>query len=232
MEKILITPQGVYYCYFDEESDKWIEVETSESTLPVSWYLPMQTEFADGLTVKKFLEHFTKYSDQLNFIYAHALKTLTMEDINKIIEQGDDSAEPSNLTATALVWVGEMFDRPDEDVDLQINSALVGLDAEDLEENLFEDDVFMLANFDFVEWCKLPMIMDDYLDFMRPDDEKEVFAGIYRWTLHDVMTTIFSEISLNLFVSGLVSNPDVVVQSPRMGIQEFFKFLDGIEDFE
>lgn len=230
MEKILLTGEGFFYCYFDEESQNWIEKDASESTLPISWYLPMQVEFGEGLTVKNFLETFAKYQEQLNFVYAHALKTLTMEDIDKIVMQGDPSSQPSNLTATCLVWVGEIFDRLDEDIDLNINSALVGLDSEDPEEDLGADDVYQLTNFDFAEWCKLPLIMDDYLDFMRATDEKEALGGIYRWTLHDVFTTIFSEISLNLFVAGLVQHPDVEVHSPKMGIEELFNFLDGLDD--
>lgn len=236
MEKIIINPIGAYYAYLDEETDTWITKDLIDSTMPISWYLPMPVEIETGVTTRRILELFERYSDQLNFVYAKALKTLTIEDIFKVIEEHRETdAEPSAVMSTCLVWIGEVHPGREDDY-LVINSALVGLDTDgEIPEEDDSETVYQLTNFDFVEWCQLPIYMDDYLDFMevgRIDDE--IFGGIYPWKLHDVFECILSEITLNLFVSGLATHPDIVVSTnaPKMTSSQLFDYMDGLDDLD
>ena len=234
MEKIIIKPEGAFYSFFNEETDSWIEKDLIESSLPISWYMEMPVEINGRVSILKILELFERYEEQLDFMYARALKTLCMDDIFNIIDQITDF-DKSSLKATCLVWVGELIDLKDgEEPLIPINSALIGLDTEDLEEDSDDDQVYQLTNFDFVEWVKMPLYLDNFLDFVERGQEDVLLSGEYQWTLHNIFDTILSEISLNLFVSGLVSNPDVVVneQHARLNVTEFFNYLDGLDNIE
>jgi hypothetical protein len=157
-----------------------------------------------------------------------------MDDVMNVIDQVTEH-EKSELKATCLVWVGELIDLKDgEEPLIQINSALIGLDTEDLDEEEAEDDeVYQLTNFDFVEWVRLPIYLDNFLDFVERGKEDVLLSGEYRWTLNNLFDTILSEISLNLFVSGLVSSPDIIVkdQHAKLSITEFFNYLDDLGEY-
>jgi hypothetical protein len=90
-----------------------------------------------------------------------------------------------------------------------------------------------LTNFDFVEWVRLPIYLDNFLDFVERGKEDVLLSGEYRWTLNNLFDTILSEISLNLFVSGLVSSPDIIVkdQHAKLSITEFFNYLDDLGEY-
>lgn len=235
MEKIVIRPEGAFYSFLDDESGSWIEKDLIESTLPLTWYFDMPVEISGRVSILKFLELFERYDEQLEFVFVKALKALALDDIFNVIDQVTE-VEKSSLKATCLIRVGEAhyLDGMPDPV-LVIRTALVGLDTEDLE-NLDDDsdEVYQLTNFDFVEWVKLPIYIDTYLDFAEPGKEEDepIFCGEYIWTLRDVFETILTEISLNLFVSGLVSNPDIVIhdQSSKMDVAQFFKYLDDLGD--
>ena len=233
MEKIIIRPNGIFYAYFDDQTETWIEKDIFEGTLPLSWYLPMQVEIRGQVSILKILELFERFDEQLEFTYVRALKTLGLDDIMNVLDQVQ-AKEPSSLKATCLVWVGETYPSLGEDPMIRINSALVGLDTDDLDsdEEVGDDEVYQLTNFDFVEWVKLPLYLDEYLDFVERGQEEVLFAGEYLWTLHNMFETIFEEISLNLFVSGLVSNPDIVIDEhhAKFTATDFFNYLDDLGD--
>jgi hypothetical protein len=232
MEKIVIKPEGVFYCYFDDQSDKWIEKDIFDSTMPITWYLDMTVELQEKVSILKILELFERYDEHLNFVYVKALKALNLDDVLNVIDQVEPG-EPSSLKATCLVWVGEI--QPilgEDDPVITITSALIGLDTENLEEDdgIEADDVYQLTNFDFVEWVRLPLYLDTYLDFAERDQPEAEFGGEFSWTLHNLFDAIFSEISLNLYVAGLVSNPDIIIaeQHAKLNVTEFFKYLDDL----
>ena len=234
MEKIIIKPEGAFYSYYNEETDTWIDKDLIDTSLPISWYLEMPVDIQGRVSILKIFELFERYDEQLDFLYARALKTLCMDDIMNVIDQVTEH-EKSALKATCLVWVGEIIDLNDGDEPLiQINSALIGLDTEDLDEEEAEDDeVYQLTNFDFVEWVRLPIYLDNFLDFVERGKEDVLLSGEYRWTLSNLFDTILSEISLNLFVSGRVSSPDIIIkdQHAKLSITEFFNYLDDLGEY-
>lgn len=235
MEKIIIKPEAAYYSYFDESEDKWIEKDLIDSELPISWYTSMRVEIIGKISIRQIINLFERYEDQLNFIYAKDLKTLTITNIMDILDQDSQDDENLPIRSVCLVWVGELIEEG-EDEYVMISNALVGLDTDELDPDDEEADpdegVFQLTNFDFVQWSKVPVYLDEYLDFVKGRDPEIIFGGIYPWKLGDLLACIFSEISLNLFVSGLVTHPDIVVnhQKQTMGVNELFRYLDELDD--
>lgn len=233
MEKIVIKPEGAFYAFYDDMQEDWILKDLIESTLPISWYSDMPVEIQGQVSILKIFELFERYAEQIDFLFAKALKTLVMDDIFQVIDKITES-EPSTLKATCLVWVGEVVPPTQEEEEplLKINSALIGLDTDEFENEELDEDVYQLTNFDFIEWVKLPVYLDNYLDFAEFGKTDVIFSGEYYWTLYNLFDTILSEISLNLFVSGIVSSPDVIVNdSPnRFTAGDFFNYLEDLDD--
>jgi hypothetical protein len=235
MEKVIIKPEAAYYAYFNEESDSWIEKDLIDSELPISWYTSMKVEIVGKVSIRRILELFERYEDQLNFMYAKDLKTLNLKNITDVLSQEKESEEIP-IQSVCLVWVGEYLEEDGEEY-IMINNALVGLDSDELDPDADEADieegVFQLTNFDFVQWSSVPLYMDDYLDFVKGREPDIIFGGVYEWKLGDLFACILAEISLNLFVSGLVSHPDITIdrRNPTMEVNELFRYLDELDDF-
>jgi hypothetical protein len=235
MEKIIIKPEGVYYAYFNEQADSWIEKDLIESELPISWYTPMTVEITGKVSIRRIIELFERYEDQLNFMYVKDLKTLTLKNIMEVLNQAKE-ADAIPILSVCLVWVGEYIEDGENEF-IMVENALVGLDTDELEPDDDSDNVdegvFQLTNFDFVQWSNVPLYLDDYLDFIKSSKPEIIFGGIHQWTLGDLFSCILAEISLNLFVSGLVTHPDIVIdqRNPTMGVEELFRYLDELDDF-
>lgn len=232
MEKIVLKPEAVYYAFYEEDSDTWIERDLIESSLPISWYADMPIEIVGKVSTRRIFELFERYEDQLTFMHSRALKTLTVSDILKILER-EEIVEEVPIRSICLVWAGEIV--PSEPDDLVIiSNALVGLDTEEDDDDVDDDGVYQLTNFDFAQWVDLPVYIDNYLDFVQGREEENfIFGGIYPWKLGPFFDCLLAEISLNLFLSGQVSNPDVVITERKntMSIQELFRYIDELENF-
>lgn len=231
MEKIIIKPEAAYYSYYDEDSDHWIEKDLIDSSLPISWYANLPIQIVGKVSIRRIFELFERYEDQLTFMYSKALKTLSFRDVLTILES-TESGEDLTIKSICVVWAGEIIEQKEEDAYLMIGNALVGLDTEDEDEDVDEDGVYQLTNFDFAQWASVPIYIDDFLDFVKGHNENVIFGGVYPWKFGDFFECILSEISLNLFVSGLVSNPDVVVteKPSTMGVTELFRYLDELDN--
>lgn len=233
MEKLIIKPEGAYYSYYFENEDRWIEKDLIESSLPISWYANMPIEIIGKVSIRRIFELFERYDDQLTFMYANALKTLGFNDILTILESGE-SGNNIPVKSICLVWAGEIIDHGEDSEDsIEISCAIVGLDTEDEDTDIDDDGVFQLTNFDFIQWASVPVYLDNYLDFAKGQEENIIVGGIYSWKFGDFLECILSEISLNLFLSGQVSNPDIVItQHPQtMNIRELFRYLDEFDNF-
>jgi len=230
MEKIIIKPEAAYYGFYEEETDKWTERDLIGSSLPISWYTNLPVQIVGKVSIRRIFELFERYEDQLTFMYSKALKTLTFRQVLTILESGE-AEEDLPIKSVCLVWAGELIEE-DEETCITINNALVGLDTEDDSEDTEEDGIYQLTNFDFIEWASVPIYIDNVLDFVKDRGENVMFGGVYHCKFGDFLECILSEISLNLFVSGQVSNPEVVVtqRSNPMNIIELFKYLDELEN--
>jgi len=231
MEKIIIKPEAAYYGYYDEDADTWIEKDLIESSLPISWYADMPVEIVGKVSIKRIFELFERYEDQLTFMYAKALKTLTFREVMKFTET-EEISEDIPVKSLCLVWAGEILEQA-EDEYIIISSVLVGLDTDEEDEDVDDDGVYQLTNFDFIQWASIPVYIDNYLDFAKGREENIIFGGVYPWKFGNFLDCILSEISLNLFLSGQASNPDVVVKerTNTMGVRELFKYIDELENF-
>lgn len=233
MEKLIIKPEAAYYAYYFEAEDRWIEKDLIDSELPISWYVDMPVEIIGKVSIRRIFELFERYDDQLTFMYAKALKTLDFNDLLTILESGE-SSNNIPVKSICLVWAGEIIEQgEDADDFIAISYAIVGLDTEDDDADIDDDGVFQLTNFDFIQWASVPVYLDNYLDFTKGRDENIIVGGIYSWKFGDFLECILSEISLNLFLSGQVSNPDIVIKqhSPTMNVRELFKYLEELENF-
>ena len=193
----------------------------------------MPVEIIGKVSIKRIFELFERYEDQLTFMYAKALKTLGFNDLLTILEAGE-SGEVIPVKSICLVWAGEIIEQGENEDDfIAISYAIVGLDTEDDDTDIDDDGVFQLTNFDFIQWASVPVYLDNYLDFTKGRQESVLFGGMYSWKFGDFLECILSEISLNLFLSGQVSNPDIVIKqhSHTMNIRELFKYLEELENF-
>lgn len=232
MEKLIIKPEAAYYAYYEEDEDRWIEKDLIDSSLPISWYADMPVEIVGKVSIRRIFDLFERYEDQLTFMYAKALKTLSFRDVLTILESGE-VGEEIPVKSLCLVWAGEIIEQTEADDFVMISNALVGLDTEDDDEDVDDDGVFQLTNFDFIQWASVPVYIDNYLDFAKGSEDNIVFGGVYTWKFGAFLECILSEISLNLFLSGQVSNPDVVIKerTNTMGIHELFRYIDELENF-
>lgn len=227
MHKVTIKKDGLYFSFWDQTKEDWIEKNIVEATVPISWYLSYPVQFNEMLTVREVINLLRPYADDLNLILAHELAGIELE---KIFELADSDKEPAKIEPDSiyLVRIAEAIHTVQDEEEFNFLSTypiLVGLkEVEDAE----EDEVFSLSSIDFLDWCDLPFELDDYVEYINPATEEVLFEGVMNWTLTEVIGTILSQTSVTLQImqNSIISAKE---DEEPVEIEAVFKWFDDLD---
>lgn len=227
MHKVTIKKDGLYFSFWDQTKEDWIEKNIVEATVPISWYLSYPVQFNEMLTVREVINLLRPYADDLNLILAHELAGIELE---KIFELADSDKEPAKIEPDSiyLVRIAEAIHTVQDEEEFNFLSTypiLVGLkEVEDAE----EDEVFSLSSIDFLDWCDLPFELDDYVEYINPATEEVLFEGVMNWTLTEVIGTILSQASVTLQImqNSIISAKE---DEEPVEIEAVFKWFDDLD---
>lgn len=227
MHKVTIKKDGLYFSFWDQTKEDWIEKNIVEATVPISWYLSYPVQFNEMLTVREVINLLRPYANDLNLILAHELAGIELE---KIFELADSDKEPAKIEPDSiyLVRIAEAIHTVQDEEEFNFLSTypiLVGLkEVEDAE----EDEVFSLSSIDFLDWCDLPFELDDYVEYINPATEEVLFEGVMNWTLTEVIGTILSQTSVTLQImqNSIISAKE---DEEPVEIEAVFKWFDDLD---
>jgi hypothetical protein len=227
MHKVTVKKDGLYFSFWDQSKEDWIEKNIVEATVPISWYLSYPVQFNEMLTVREVINLLRPYADDLSLILAHELAGIELE---KIFELADSDKEPIKIEPDSiyLVRIAEAVPTVQDEEEFNFLSTypiLVGLkEVEDAE----EDEVFSLSSIDFLDWCDLPFELDDYVEYINPATEEVLFEGVMNWTLTEVIGAILSQTSVTLQImqNSIVSAKE---DEEPVEIEAVFKWFDDLD---
>ena len=227
MHKVTIKKSGLYFLFWDQSKEDWIEKNIVEAAMPISWYLSYPVQFNEMLTIREVIKLLKPYADDLNLIMAHDLAGIEMERIFELSESTKEPAkiEPDSIYLVRIAEATPMVQDEEEFNFLSTYPILVGLkEIEDAE----EDEVFSLSSIDFLDWCDLPFELDDYVEYINPTTEDVLFEGVMNWTLAEVIGTILSQTSVTLQImqNSIVSAKE---DADPVGIDAVFKWFDDLD---
>jgi hypothetical protein len=227
MHKVTIKKDGLYFLFWDQSTEDWIEKNIAEATLPISWYLSYPVQFNEMLTVREVINLLRPYADDLSLILAHDLSGIELE---KIFELADSDKEPTKIEPDSiyLVRIAEAVPTVQDEEEFNFLSTypiLVGLkEVEDAD----EDEVFSLSSIDFLDWCDLPFELDDYVEYINPVTEEVLFEGVMNWALTEVIGAVLSQTSVTLQImqNSIISAKE---DEGPVEIDAVFKWFDDLD---
>ena len=69
MQKLTFTKYSILVSFWDETSEKWIDRNIADTSLPITWYLPYEVHIEKNVTLRDIVNMLTPYSEQLNFVF-------------------------------------------------------------------------------------------------------------------------------------------------------------------
>jgi hypothetical protein len=230
MQKLTFTKQSILISFWDDSSEKWIDRDISEASLPITWYLAYDVYIEKDVTIRDIITILTPYAEQLNFVFIAYLSGMQMEDI--FIELINSPAEEPDLKIDALcmLWVGQVKKEPTaEDPTLNTVATLLALEIIDEEDEDSEDELHIIYDITSNQLLDTPVVLDDFLEYYddSKDSEESVFSGISGWKFFDFMKTILNELVLYSFTTNIIKRTDV--SSEPIGTTELFRHLDDLD---
>lgn len=226
----MIRKTGLYFSFWDEHGSNWIEKNIIESSVPITWYLSYPIQFEESLSVREMVQLLEPHADVLELVMIRELAGI---DIGEIFDQSKRvKTNPIKISPTAAFVIKIADSIPTVTADFEeVNflnwyPVLIGIDQ--LDETGENDEAHSLSAIDFLDWCDLPLEVDDYIEFLNPETEEIAFEGIMNWTLGELVGAVISQISTALQVNQTAianSNPD----SGPLQMDSIFDWLDDLD---
>ena len=229
MDKVTIKKTGLYFSFWNEESANWIERNVVESSLPITWYLSYPIQFEEQLTVRELVCALEPHAELLGLVMIRELAGVDIKEIFEISKKF--KAEPAKIAPTSafVIKIADSIPTVADDEDTYFISwypVLVGI--EEMDETVDEERVHSLSSIDFLDWCDLPLEVDDYIEFLNPETEEVHFEGIMNWTLHDIISAVLGQISITLQV-GQKSITKTGLDEGPLQMDSIFDWLDDLD---
>lgn len=229
MHKVTISKSGLYFSFWDQTEETWVEKNILDATVPISWYLSYPIQFTDSLTVREIIKLIEPYAKDLGLIMIHELAGV---DISKILELSNTHKSQLNQIEPEAVYLVKIAEatptvQNDEEFNfLSMYPVLIGL--KEVDETGDNDEVFSLTSIDFLDWCDLPFELDDYIEYINPANEEVLFEGVMNWTLGEVIGTILSQTSVTLQIMQNSVIPSDSTGEP-VQIDSIFKWFEDLD---
>jgi hypothetical protein len=231
MDKVTLDKTGIYFDFWDEESEDWITRNIVEGSLPITWYLDYPIQFKEVISCREFVKILESHKEVINLVMAHALSGIEFEEILKI---ANDQAEAKEISPTGvyLIRIADAIPTSQGDEEFNfLNSYPVLMGLEEVDEIGDNDELHSLSSISFTDWRDLPLSVDDYVEFVNPITEEVLFEGIMNWTLRDMVSTILGQISITLLVNQATASVSSKkqVESGPIEIHDVFDWIDDLD---
>jgi len=232
MQKLTFTKQAILISFWDETSEKWIDRNMADTSLPITWYLPYDVHIEKNVKLKDIINNLTPYAEQLNFVFLAYLNGVQVEDL--FTELLSRPAEPHDLKidAICLLWMGQVKPVPDvDDSKIYTFPALLALEMIDEEDDGAEDELHSIYDITIDQLLNTQIVIDDFLEYYDDDSRNDdaIFSGITDWTFFDFMRTVLSELVLYSFTTDIIKKSDLTANP--IGPAELFDHLDKLDKF-
>lgn len=233
MHKVTISKSGLFFSFWDDSTENWIQKSLADSTLPITWFMNYAVEIEEGLTVRSVLNLLKPYSEAVQFYFIQSLAGIDLAEIFMLSDQATINAAKIDATQVFLLKiadVGKITEAEEVFNFFEVQTVLMGLEIID-EDNSELDVLHPLASINFQDWCDLPLIADDWLEFIDPKTETVYFEGLTNWTFAEVISTILSQAAITLQITQTVSD-DYLTSPVKDGPVEISHIWDWLDDLD
>jgi hypothetical protein len=230
MQKLTFTKNSILISFWDDSSQKWIDRDIAESSLPITWYLAYEVYIQKNVTVRDILEILSPYSEQINFIFLAYLNGIQVEDIFTELISSPVEEPELKIDALCVLWVGQVKKEPEaEDPTLVTIATMLALEIIDEDDDGSEDELYPIYDITVNQLLDTPVVIDDFLEYYddSKDGEDSVFSGISSWKFFDFMKTILNELVLYSFTTDIIKRADITIEP--IGTTELFRHLDDLD---
>lgn len=227
MQKITLKKTGIFFSFWDELVQQWVDRNITESGLPLSRYLPYVVQVDDVITLRDLLNHLAPFRNQIQEIFSSALSGITCEQMQQVIDSTKtDTNVPMNVLY--LFKIGELSTIPDDELKLvSTYSVLMGLNTDAV---LEKEDVYHLSSYSVIDWIDLPLMIDDFIEYIDVDTQQAILTGVLDFHLYEIIFTILSQIALTLQVKNAVSSMETKqLTSGPMTVDELFAWFGELD---
>jgi hypothetical protein len=228
MDKLTIRKTGLYFSFWDESSEDWIERSIADSSVPLTWYLNYPIQFDGQLTVREFLTVLKPYSEIIDLVMIRELAGTTLGSIYKLLNDGSPTGAEVLPSHVYLIKLADAIPTKQEEEFIFLNSYPVLLGVTEVGETVEDDEIYSLSSINFLDWCDLPIGVDDFLEYINSETEDTLLEGMINWTLSEALSAILNQISVTVQISQtsiVKSNPD----SGPIQIADVFEWLDDLD---
>lgn len=231
MQKLTFKKDRLVASFWDPEIEDWQERDLSESSLPLSWFLPYETYVDEGVSLNNILTLLQPHESYLNLIFVNYLKGIPFSDLVEELRSAEDQDDFHKIDALCLMWIAQV--KPiegDEENEIEVQPAIMGLEMSDDEDG--EDDEFhSMHEVTPAQLLKTDFVMDDLIEFYTGSEpEDTILSGVTSWTLFDFIRAVLGEISTYCLVSGLLRRNGTDSSAPINSI-ELFDHLADLDKF-
>jgi hypothetical protein len=229
MHKVTIRKDGLYFLFWDQSEENWIEKNILDANVPISWYLSYPIQLEAALTVREILTLIKPFCETLKVLMIHELAGIEIEKVMDLIDRQKETDSKIEAEVIYLVRIAEAVPTVQGDEQFNFLSSypiLVGL--KEIDETGDNDEVYSLSAIDFLDWCDLPFEIDDYVEYINPATEEVMFEGVMNWTLSELIGTILSQTSVTL----QVMQNSVFSAGPKEGPVEIDSIFSWIDDLD
>lgn len=227
---MMIRRTGIYFSFWDETASGWIEKNIVDASIPITWYLSYPIQFEETLSVREMIQLLEPHADVLELVMIRELAGIDIAeilDLSKKIKAVPAKIAPNTTFVIKIAdAIPTMTDDFEEISFLNWYPVLVGI--EQVDETGENDEAHSLSAIDFLDWCDLPLEVDDFIEFLNPETEEISFEGIINWTLGELIGVVISQVSTTLQVNQTAianANPD----SGPLQMESIFDWLEDLD---
>ena len=207
MHKVSINNDGLFFSFWDESSEDWIKKNIAEASLPITWFMNYAVEIEEGLSVHAVLTLLKPYSDIIKLYFVQSLSGVNLDEIFMAADRSAISAKKIDSNQVFLLKAAQVSKiKEDEDLInfITVHNLLMGLQTTN-EDDPDTDILHPLSAIDFQDWCNLPLVADDWLEYVNIQTEEVYFEGVTNWTFSEIISTILSQTAITLQITQTVS---------------------------
>jgi hypothetical protein len=152
----------------------------------------------------------------------------TLESIYKLLNDGSPTGAEILPSHVYLIKLADAIPTKQEEEFIFLNSYPVLLGVTEIDEMPEDDELYSLSSINFLDWCDLPIGVDDFLEYIDSETDDTLLEGMVNWTLAEALSAILNQISVTIQISQtsiVKSNPD----SGPIQIADVFEWLDDLD---
>lgn len=219
----------MYFSFWDQTSEDWIEKNVTEGSMPFTWYLSYPIQFEDRVTVREIVKMIEPFADIINVVMIHDLSATDIRQVLELNQKIKESRVEIEPNAVYLVRIAEAIPTVQNEEQFNfLNSYPVIVGIKEVDDTGENDEVYSLSSIDFLDWCDLPFEIDDYVEYLNPETEEVIFEGVMNWTLGELISTILGQIAVTM----QIMQNSVSTTSQGEGPVEIGSVFNWIDDLD